>query len=119
MKRRVYVYQENLAEELKLFFSELSKNIQIENIENDIITLFDDDYYNEEPIDLESFQMLLVEDFDSMVTIIIEPYLEEDFELGISLKEFIKELPHNVYFLEDIITYVVLNDNKALKSPIK
>ena len=119
MKRRVYVYQENLAEELKLFFGEISKNINIESIENDIITLFDDDYYNEEPVDLESFQMLLVEDFDSMVTILIEPYLEDDFELGDSIKEFIKELPHNVYFLEDIITYVVLKDNKELKTKIK
>lgn len=119
MKRRVYIYQENLDEELIHFFNELSENIKIESVENDIITLLDNDYFNEEPIDLESFQMLLIEDFDSMVTIIIEPYLEEDFSLGNSLKGFIKDLPHNVYNFDDIITFIVLKDNKELKEGVK
>jgi hypothetical protein len=119
MKRRVYIYQENLNKELIQFFSSLGDNIKIESIENDVITLFDNDYFNEEPIDLESFQMLLIEDFDSMVTILIEPYLEEDFELGNSLKGFIKELPHNVYFFDDVITYIVLKNNEELKTEIK
>ncbi len=119
MKRRAYVYQENLSEELVMFFEGLSDNYKIEEIKDEVITLFDDDFYNEEPIDLESFQQLLVEDFDSMVTIIIEPYLEEDFVLGESLKEFIKDIPHGVYFFEDIITYIVLKDNSKLKDEVK
>ena len=64
MKRRVYIYQKNLSEELVLFFSSLNDNIKIESAVEDVITIFDNDYYNEEPIDLESFQQLLVEDFD-------------------------------------------------------
>ncbi len=118
MKRRVYVYQPNLSKELELFFSNINDNIAIENIEDDVITIIDKDYYNLEPIDLESFQVLLVEDFEGMVTILIEPYLEEDFILGDDLKEFIKELPHNVYFFEDVITYIVLKDNKKLKQQV-
>lgn len=119
MKRRVYIYQENLNQELVLFFNELSDNIRIESIEDDIITLYDSDYFNEEPIDLEQFQMLLIDDFDSMVTIFIEPYLEEAFLLGEKLKTFIKELPHQVYFFEDIITYIVLKNNLELKKSLK
>ena len=37
-------------------------------IVNDVITLLDTDYYNPEPIDLEAFQMLLVDDFGGDVT---------------------------------------------------
>lgn len=119
MKRRIYIYQEHLNEELILFFQELNENIMIESIENNCITLIDQDYYNEEPLDLESYHMLLVEDFDGEVTVFIEPYLEEDFPIGTSIKEFISELPHNVYYFEDVITYIVLKNNHELKNEIK
>ena len=119
MKRKVYVYQEILNEELILFFKELNNNISIESIKDDVITLIDTDYYNEEPIDLESYHMLLVEDFDSEVTIFIEPYLVQEFPLGDPIKGFIQELPHNVYHLEDIITYVVLKNNEELKQEVR
>ena len=119
MKRRVYVYQKNLNEELIHFFQELNNNISIESIENDIITLIDSDYYNEEPIDLESYHMLLVDDFDSEVTIFIEPYLEIEFPLGDKIKEFIHLLPHNVYYFEDVITYIVLKNNEELKKQVR
>ncbi len=119
MKRRVYIYQENLNEELLSFFESLNDNITIESVEEDVITLIDSDYFNEEPIDLESFQMLLIEDFDSMVTIVIEPYLKEDFELGDYIRPFISKLPHNVYYFEDLITYIVLKANEELKVKVK
>ncbi|WP_437178354.1 helix-turn-helix domain-containing protein [Candidatus Izimoplasma sp. HR1] len=63
--------------------------------------------------------MLLVEDFDSEVTIFIEPYVDTLFKLGTSIKSFIKELPHNVYYFEDIITYIVLKDNQELKTKLR
>ena len=119
MRRKVYIYQENINEELIMFFEELNNNITIDSIENDILTLTDTDYYNEEPIDLESYHMLLVEDFNSEVTIFIEPYTENGFDLGNSIKSFIKVIPHNVYYFEDIITYIVLKDNKELKNKIR
>ena len=119
MKRRVYIYQEQMSDELELFFDGISDNYKIESIKNDTITLIDEDYYNEEPVDLESFHVLLVEDFDSMVTIVIEPYLDKDFVLSESIREFIKELPHGVYYFEDVITYVVLKNNEKLKTEIK
>jgi len=119
MKRKIYVYQKNLNEELLLFFKELNNNIKIETFEDDIITLIDKDYYNEEPIDLESYYLLLVDDFDSEVTIFIEPYLKDFFPLGEEIKEFIHLLPHNVYYFEDVITYIVLKNNEMLKQRIK
>lgn len=119
MKRRVYIYQENMSEELILFFSSINDNIVIESIDNDVIIILDTDYYNEEPVDLESFQQLLIEDFDSMVTVIIEPYLEADFPISVHLPTLIKELPHNAYFFEDLITYVVLQNNQEMKQSIK
>jgi hypothetical protein len=119
MKRRVYIYQENMSEELILFFSSINEKIIIESVTNDVITILDTDYFNEEPVDLESFQQLLIEDFDSMVTVIIEPYLEDVFPISRYLPTFIKELPHNAYFFEDLITHVVLKDNHELKNVIK
>lgn len=119
MRRRLYIYQENLEEELILFFKEVNNNIKIESITDDIITLIDEDYYNEEPVDLEQYHALLIEDFDSMVTIFIEPYQNVDFIIGPDIKEFIKVLPHNVYHFEDLITYIVLKDNNDLKSKVR
>ncbi len=119
MKRKLYIYQKNINEELIAFFYELNNNIKVESIEEDLLTLIDTDYYNEEPVDVESYHMLLVDDFDSEVTIFIEPYLEQAFPLGESIKEFIHLLPHNVYYLEDIITYIVLKNNENLKQKIR
>lgn len=119
MKRRLYIYQENLEEELIHFFEAVNKNIKIESTEDDMITLVDEDYYNEEPVDLQQYHELLVEDFDSMVTIFIEPYQNKDFVLGTDIKEFIKSLPHSVYHFEDLITYIVLKNNKELKQKVR
>lgn len=119
MKRRIYIYQENLSEELVLFFEHLSDQMKIENVSDDCITIVDYDYYNEEPLDLEAIKELLVEDFDSMVTIIIEPYMEKDFLVSKCLPSFIKELPDGVYYFEDVITYSVLKNNEELKRVIK
>ncbi len=119
MKRRLYIYQENLNEELIKFFESINNKIQIESIEENMITLIDEDYYNEEPIDLEQYHMLLVDDFDSMVTIFIEPYQNKEFVLGKDIKDFIKLLPHNVYYFEDLITYIILKDNIILKQKVR
>ena len=119
MKRKIYIYQKNLSDELILFFEEINNNIKIESIKDDVMTLLDTDYYNEEPLDLESYHMLLVEDFDSEVTILIEPYLKEEFQLGPDLKGFVKEIPHNVYYFEDVITYIVLKDHEILKNKVR
>jgi len=118
MKRRIYIYQQELNEELKLIFSELGNHIVIESIDDNVITLLDEDYFNEEPLDLEEFYILLIEDFDGLVTVMIEPYLEEPFALEHAIIPFIKTLPPNVYYFEDIITYAVLKDDKPLKKEI-
>ena len=119
MRRRLYIYQENIQDELIEFFKALNSNIKIELVEEDMITLIDGDYYNEEPVDLEQYYELLVEDFHSMVTIFIEPYQNCDFILAKEIKEFIKLLPHNVYYFEDLITYIVLKDNVDLKQKVR
>jgi len=119
MKRLVYIYQKEKNEELVTLFNSLSDNISVENNDDDILTVLDNDYYNPEPIDLVSFQELIQEDFGGEVTIFIEPYQKEEFVLGESIKTFVKELPFGVYFLEDIVTHVVLKSNDDLKQKLK
>lgn len=118
MKRRVYIYQESINEEIKELFSNLGSSFEIESIDDDVISLIDRDFYNPEPIDLGGFSELILEDFDSEITMFLEPYLENDFILGNEIKEFIKVLPYGVYQFEDILTYSVVRDNKVLKSKI-
>jgi len=118
MKRRIYIYQKELNEELETIFSQLGNHIMIESISDNVITLLDEDYFNQEPLDLEEFHLLLVEDFGEDITIMIEPYIEEDFALGPSIIPFLKTLPHQIYYFEDIITYAVLKNNEHLKQEI-
>lgn len=119
VKRRVYIYQKNLSEELVLFFSSINDQIVVESVVEDVITIIDTDYFNEEAVNYEAFQQLLVEDFDSLVTIVVEPYLEEDFSLSPYLATFIEELPHKTFYFEDLISYVVLHNNQKLKEAVK
>ena len=108
MKRRVYVYQENVSSELIELFSSFGEQIKVESVQDDMITILDTDYFNPEPVDLSAFQELIQEDFGGEVIIFVEPYMEKDFVLGSKLKEFVPELPYGVFFLDDIITYSVL-----------
>lgn len=119
MKRKLYIYQENLEVELINLFQSINDNINVETVEDDIITLIDKDYYNEEPIDLEHYHELLLEDFASLVTIFIEPYQNQDFVLGMAIRNFLKLLPHGVYHFEDLITYIVLKNNLELKQKVR
>lgn len=118
MKRKVYIYQEHISDEIKELFNSLGSSFVIESIENDVITLIDNDYYNPEPIDLGGFSELILEDFDSNITMFLEPYLDFEFSLGKDIKKFIKELPHGVYHFDDIVTYSVVRNNKLLKGQI-
>jgi len=118
MKRRVFVYQEFISEEIIELFSSLGSSFLIESVEEDILTLIDSDYYNPEPIDLGGFSELILEDFDRNITMFLEPYLESEFILGNDIKSFIKELPHGVYQFEDIVTYSVVRNNIILKEKI-
>ena len=119
MKRRVYIYQRNLSEELVELFNNFGDNYIVEDYNNDVITLLDTDFYNPEPMDLIAFQELIQEDFGIRLVMFIEPYMETEFELSERIKSFIEYLPYGTYFLEDIITYVVLKDHKQLKDEMK
>ncbi|KFZ27523.1 MAG: carbohydrate diacid transcriptional activator CdaR [Candidatus Izimaplasma bacterium HR2] len=118
MKRKVFIYQESISEEIIELFSSLGSSFTIESVKEDVITLLDNDYYNPEPIDLGGFSELILEDFDSNITMFLEPYFESEFVLSNDIKSFIKEIPHGVYYFEDIVTYSVVRNNKVLKKKI-
>lgn len=118
MKRRVFIYQEFISKEIIELFNSLGSSFKIESVENDVITLIDNDYYNPEPIDLGEFSELILEDFDSNITMFLEPYFENGFVLGDDIKSFIKELPHGVYYFDDIVAYSVVRNNLVLKNKI-
>lgn len=119
MKRRIHIYQQDLVSELRLVFDQLSDHIHVEHQDDNTLILLDEDFYNEEPLDLEEFYMLLVDDFDRDVTIFIEPYTDEDFPLSTTLSSFLPSLPHNVYYFDDMITYSVLQANQEVKTAVK
>ncbi len=118
MKRRISIYQEKMNEEIIDLFSMIGSNFEVEKFENDILTIIDKDYYNPEPIDLESFRDLIIQDFDKDITMFIEPYLEEDFILKDNIHCFINDLPCGIYYFEDIITYSVVKNKEPLKKKI-
>lgn len=115
MKRRVFIYQKPLSEEIVKLFSSINKNIFVEQVEENYLTVTDDDYFNEDPIDLASFQELIFEDFGTDITMFIEPYHNGVYTLGDDLKELLSQLPSNVYFFEDIIPYIVLKGKEELR----
>ena len=118
MKRRVFIYQKDISEEIIELFSSLGSSFVIESVTEDVLTLIDNDYYNPEPVDLGGFSELILEDFDSNITMFLEPYLDVEFLLGDDIKHFIKELPHGVYQFEDIVTYSVVRNNEVLKKKV-
>ena len=119
MKRRLYIYQKNIQPEIAEIFGSFGDNITIEYINDNHITVLDTDYYNPEPVDIVSFQELIQDDFGREVSIFIEPYTEEEFELGNEFLTFLDHVPYGVFYFEDLITYVVLKNEVALKNKIK
>lgn len=119
MNRRIYICHPALPGEMGQLFEELNDKIHIEQQTESMIVLFDEDYYNEEPIDLEEFYLLLIEDFEQQFTMFLEPYTDSEFMLTEIIEPFLSSLPPNLYYFEDIITYAVLLQNHELKQHIK
>lgn len=115
MDRKIYVYQEHLNGEIQELFSNLGENYIVEEINDDILVVLDQDYYNPEPFDFNSLSELINEDFDYSISMFIEPYMKEEFSLGESYKEFLKELPKGIYHFADIIPYLVIYKKDELK----
>jgi len=115
MFRRILIYHEQLTEELATVFSAMSDAFHIERIDEDVLTINDTDYYNEEPLDIEELYFLLVSDFDAPFTMIVEPYSNQDFPLTKDLKAFIKHLPKKIHYLDDVIVHAVLEKDAQLK----
>ena len=118
MKRRIHIYQHELRSEIIDLFSTMGSSFVVEKVEDDILTIIDSDYYNEEPFDLESFRELIIQDFNEDITMFIEPYLEEDFFLRKHVDCFLKDLKSGVYYFEDIIAYTVIKNKDPLKKKI-
>ena len=61
MQRRIYIYQPKLNKEIIDLFSMIRPSFIVEHVEDDILTVLDKDYYNEEPFDIESlcYRMVL------------------------------------------------------------
>lgn len=119
MNRRIYIYHPALPEEMGHIFEALNEKIHIERQTDSLIVLYDEDYYNEEPIDLEQFYLLLIEDFEQQFTMFLEPYSDHPFDLSTLIEPFLSSLPPNLYYFEDIITYAVLLQHHTLKQAIK
>lgn len=119
MKRRIHLYHPSMPDDLLLVFEELSERIHIEQREESHLTLLDEDYYNEEPIDLEELYLLLTADFEEPFTMFLEPYQASDFPLTERIVRFLPQLPWGLYEFEDIIAYAVLRQNEALKQAIQ
>ena len=119
MKRRIYLHHPQLPAELSFLLGSLSDNIHLERQSENLLVLLDEDYYNEEPFDIEEFYMLLIEDFEQNFTMFLEPYTEGPFPLSNDIISFLPELPHNIYYLDDLITYAVLRHKDHLKEAFK
>ena len=118
MQRRISIYQQELSQEIIDLFGMIGSSFVVEQVKEDIITVLDKDYYNEEPFDLETLRELIIQDLNQDVTLFIEPYIEGDFILKGNIHCFIKELPSGVYYFEDIITYIVVKNKEPLKKKI-
>ena len=118
MKRRIYMYQESLNQEIIDLFNSLGSSFIVEKVEDDILVVIDRDYFNPEPIDFEILRELVVQDFGLEMTMFIEPYIENDFILKDNVECFIKELKNGVYYFEDIIAYSVIKNKEPLKKKI-
>ncbi len=119
MKRIIHIYQQSLNKEIINLFTMLGSAFNVEKLEDNVLRVIDTDYYNEEPIDLELFRDLIIQDSNQNIVMIIEPYLEENFVLNDDITSFIKELKSGVYYFEDIITYAVVKNKEQLKKKIK
>ncbi|MEC9485604.1 MAG: helix-turn-helix domain-containing protein [Candidatus Izemoplasma sp.] len=118
MQRRLMVYQKDITDELIQIF-EANALVDLSYKDDDIIIVTDEEYYHNEPTNYEDIYELLANDFNGEVTMYIEPYSKEEFPFINRMREFIKTLPHRLYYFEDIIPYVVLQNNVEFKHQIK
>ncbi|MGS0972069.1 MAG: helix-turn-helix domain-containing protein [Candidatus Izemoplasmataceae bacterium] len=119
MKRKVHVYANHLSSEIISLFEGLIDEHHVAVIDKQLLVFIDDLYYENDMLDYEGLYELIRDDFSVDLTMLIEPYTEEELPISIECSKHLKNMKSGIYGYEEVLLEALLNKDKVIVSKLK
>jgi len=119
MKRNVYIYASQLTDDIVSLFAELIDVHHVEKISEHVLLFFDDRFYEEEDLDYEGLLELIRDDFAVSLTMMIEPYTEEDLPVSLQCANHLEHMKSGIYCYEDVLLEALLEKDEDIIVELK
>jgi len=119
MKRTIYIYADSLTEDIIQLFEGLIDAHHVVVFDAHFLMFTDDRFYEDDDLDYEGLLELIREDFSVSLSMMIEPYVEEDLPVSKESSKHLKSMKSGIYSYEEVLLEALLNKDKEIVSKLK
>lgn len=119
MKRKIHVYANELSSEIISLFEGLIDEHHVEVIDKQSLVFVDDLYYREDALDYEGLYQLIRDDFSVDLTMLIEPYAEDDLPVSGECTLHLKQMRTGIYDYEEVLLEAILTRDQTVIRKLK
>ena len=100
MKRKIHVFAKELSNDIISLFNGLIDQHHVTVLNEQMLVFEDDLYYENDILDYEGLYQLIREDFSVDLTMLIEPYTEEDLPVSEECTFHLRQMKSGMYGYE-------------------
>jgi len=119
MKRTVYVYASELNSDIIALFEALIDANHVEVMSEHLLIFFDDRFYEEDSLDYEGLSELILEDFSVKLTLMIEPYVEDELPVSKECSKHLAQMKSGIYSYEEVLLEALLKRDQVIVDKLK
>ena len=119
MKRKVHVYAKELSAEIISLFEGLIDEHHVTVLNDQTLLFVDDLYYEDDALDYAGFYQLIREDFSVKLTMLIEPYTEDDLPVSNECTLHLDRMKSGIYAYEEVLLEGLLSKDQIMIQKLK
>lgn len=119
MKRKIHVYANHLSSEIISLFEGLIDEHHVNVIDEQLLVFLDDLYYENDVLDYEGLYQLIRDDFSVDLTILIEPYTEDELPVSDECTLHLRQMKSGIYAYEEVLLEALLTRDVTVIRKLK
>jgi hypothetical protein len=119
MKRKIHIFAKDLSNEIISLFEGLIDQHHVTVLNEQMLVFVDDLYYENDILDYEGLYQLIREDFSVDLTMLIEPYTEDDLPVSEECTLHLKQMKSDIYGYEEVILEGLLSKDLTMIRKLK
>jgi hypothetical protein len=119
MKRKIHVFAKELSNDIISLFNGLIDQHHVTVLNEQMLVFEDDLYYENDILDYEGLYQLIREDFSVDLTMLIEPYTEEDLPVSEECTFHLRQMKSGIYGYEEVLLEGLLSKDETIIRKLK